>query len=141
LHGLLPRRPLDERRWADVELLDTRWRVAKVADAAGHDPQLVSMGWPEDIFPSCSRRHAQRNLPSVWTSGNRVFGCLNPQGFLEILQSIKGEALPEVISRAHALYPRKGSLEAKAATQIVTVLEIEQREVEALRTCLNGKEL
>jgi hypothetical protein len=141
LNGLLPRRPLDERRWADVELLDTRWRVAKVADAAGNDPSLISMGWPDDIFPSCSRRHAQRNLPSVWTSGNRVFECRNPGGLLEILRSIKGETLPEVISRAHALYPKTGSPEARTATQIVTVLETEQREVEALRTCLNGKEL
>jgi len=141
LNGLLPRRSLDERRWADLELLETRWRVAKVPDAAGRDPALISMGWPNDIFPSCSRRHAQRNLPSVWTSGNRVFECLSPEGFLEILQSIRRETLPEIISRVHALYPKKDSPEARTAKQIVTVLEIEQREVEALRTCLSGKEL
>ena len=78
------------RRWADVELLDTRWRVARAADAAGHDPALISMGWPNDIFPSCSRRHAQRNLPSVWTSGNRAFECSIRQDSSRFFDQSKG---------------------------------------------------
>ncbi|MCU1251141.1 MAG: hypothetical protein JWQ49_4170 [Edaphobacter sp.] len=140
LTGLLPRLHPREHKWADVQLLNTRWRVADSADGTGRDPALISMGWPSDIFPSCSRRHSQRDLPSVWTSGNRAFRCNNPQGFLDILRSMPNKSLSEITSGAAERYPEKNSPEAKTAAQIVKVLDIEHKEDEALRKCLSGKE-
>lgn len=140
LTGLLPHTYSLEPSWLDVQLLNTRWRVAENAETANGSPELIGMGWPSDIFPSCSRRHLHRDLPSVWTSGNRVFRCENPQYLLDILRSVDGKSLSQIASWTVERYPGENSPEAKTAAQIMKVLEIEQREVEALRKCLNGKE-
>jgi hypothetical protein len=140
LSGLKPRGSASVARWADVRLLRTRWRVAETAEN-GEDPALVSMGFAQDIFPSCSRRHSDRGRPVVWTSGNRTFLSSNPQGFLRILQSLRGDTVSEIASHARELYPDLESSQARAAAQIVALLDTEEQEVEALQRCLNGKEL
>ncbi len=98
LTGLLPRGHSPRSMWVDVQLLNTRWRVAQGTDTSKGSPELISMGWPSDVFPSCSKRHDQRGLPSVWTSGNRVFGCRNPQQFLDILRSMDMKSFSEIAS-------------------------------------------
>jgi hypothetical protein len=140
LTGLLPRSHSLKPKWLDVQLLNTRWRVAENNETANGSPELIGIGWPNDIFPSCSRRHVQRDLPSVWTSGNRAFWCRNPQYLLDILRSMEGKSLPEIASWMVERYSEESSPEARTAAQIMKVLDIEQREVEALRKWLNGKE-
>lgn len=140
LTGLLPQTCSLNTPWLDVQLLNTRWRVAGNTETSKGSPELIGMGWPNDIFPSCSRRHVQRELPLVWTTGNRAFRSQNPQYLLDILRSMDGKSLPEIVSSIVERYPEKNSPEARTAAQIVEILNIEQREVEALRKCLNGKE-
>ncbi len=125
--------------WDDHTLLDVRWRVREGPGEGS--PVLTTLGFCDDVFPSCSKRHGDREKPEVWTSGNRTFCCDNPQRFLTILRSMDGATLEQVqASRCH-LYPRDGSEAAKAADQILVVLQMEQREIEAFKQCLHGKEV
>lgn len=136
---VLPGKPVSDG-WADHMTLGVRWRVREQAGIGEGSPELTTLGFSDNIFPSCSKRHAQRAKPDVWTSGNRAFCCQNPQSFLDILRSLHGLTLKEVAACAGRLYPSKRSREARAAAQIVTLLEAEQREIEALKQCPNGKE-
>ena len=67
--------------------------------------------------------------------------CSNPQGFLGILQSLHGNTIMEIASHAQELYPDLESSQARTAAQIVTVIRVEEEEVEALKRCLNGRGL
>ncbi len=127
--------------WQDHTLLDVRWRVREEPEEKEASPVLTTLGFCDDIFPSCSKRHVDREKPSVWTSGNRTFCCDNPQRFLAILRSMDGATLKQVEASRCRLYPRDGSEAAKAADQILVLLGMEQREIEALKQCPNGKEM
>lgn len=129
----------DRPKWADITLGGTRWRVRESSMHADDSAELVTLGFPGDIFPSCSKRHANRDTPDVWTSGNRAFRCCNPQEFQRILQSLRSDTARGVLRRAERLYPDQDTREARAVAQIVALTELEEREVEALKRCLNGK--
>lgn len=53
--------------------LDRRGPTAAVAD-----PRLVSI-ISGDVLPSVSRRHPLRSQVDVWTSGNRIYACREPE--------------------------------------------------------------
>ncbi len=56
----------------------------------------------------------------------------NPQGFLTLLRCLKGDTVSEVVECAESLYPSQASSEARTAAQIVALIDVEQREVDAL---------
>ena len=136
---VLPPQPMSVI-WADHTILDVRWRVREESVGGEGSPELTSLGFLDDIFPSCSKRHDDRAKPAVWTSGNRAFRCENPQRFLAILRSLDGATVQEVTTCAASIYPKVVSREARAAAQIVALLEVEQSEIEAIKRCPNGKE-
>jgi hypothetical protein len=75
-------------QWKEVTVYGVRIRVK--TEREGDDmksPALVSVV-PGDILPTVSRRDPRRRLVSVWTSGNRVFGCQNPAGLLRELRTL-----------------------------------------------------
>jgi hypothetical protein len=127
--------------WADHSILGVRLRVRLEIASENDSPELMSLGFCHDIFPSCSKRHDQRETPSVWTSGNRAFCCDNPQRFLSILRSLTGRTLEEVSAGAFSLYPKDESKDARTVAQILALLDVEHHELEALKQCPNGKEM
>ncbi len=137
--GLTPVGLGTNSRWTDITMLETRWRVRQGSAGSGRAIELIALGFADDVFPSCSRRHTDHNRPDVWTSGNRVFCCENPQGFLNLLRSLKGDTISRIAECAESLYPGRATSEAKTAAQILALIDVEQREVEALKRCLSGK--
>ena len=127
--------------WEDYTLLDVRWRVREESREGEGSPVLTTLGFCNDVFPSCSKRHGDREKPVVWTSGNRTFCCENPRRFLAILRSLDGATLKQVEASRCRLHPKDGSEAAKAADQILVLLGMEQREIEAFKQCPNGKEM
>jgi hypothetical protein len=122
-----------QRGWTEVQLLKTRWRIGEHSDISVGDSRLVEMGWNDDIFPSCSRRHPERDMVDVWTSGNRAFRCRDPKKLLAIADSLKANDLPGVLSCAKRIRHSQDMISAITADQIVKVLEIEQNEIEVFQ--------
>ncbi len=139
LEGLEAIEPPCAPRWEDAMLLQTRWRVRIGHSESQGAVELLPLGFHDNVFPSCSRRHPSRDQPDIWTSGNRAFRCDHPHGFLKILRSLQGNTVGELLECAATLYPIKGTDKANAVAQILALASVEQREVEALRRCLNGR--
>jgi hypothetical protein len=129
----LPIREL-HRVWQEVRLLDTRWRIGEQSTIASGDSRLIKMGWTDDIFPSCSRRHPLRQVVDVWTSGNRTFKCLDSEALLQTARELRGKNLEEVRAKANPLRLSKNSIVSETAAQLLHIIEIEQQEIEALRS-------
>lgn len=119
--------------WDDVCLANTRLRVARRATLVQGKPQLISMGWHEDIFPSCSRRHPRRMEVDVWTSGNRAFRCNDTNGLLEIALHLRAPTLEELCQKVRNLPPSFCEEQRQAAVQLLSVASREEREYEVVR--------
>jgi hypothetical protein len=124
---------LDIGDWDDVSLANTRLRVARRPSWVQGQPQLISMGWPEDIFPSCSRRHPRRMEVDVWTSGNRAFRCKDTNGLLEVASHLRAPSLQELRRRVRNLPPSFCDEQREAAVQLLSIVSREEREYEVVR--------
>jgi hypothetical protein len=124
---------LDIGDWDDVSLANTRLRVARRPSWVQGQPQLISMGWPEDIFPSCSRRHPRRMEVDVWTSGNRAFRCKDTNGLLEVALHLRAPSLEELRRRVRNLPPSFCDEQREAAVQLLSIVSREEREYEVVR--------
>jgi hypothetical protein len=124
---------LDIGDWDDICLANTRLRVARRTTLVQGQPQLISMGWPEDIFPSCSRRHPRRMEVDVWTSGNRAFRCKDTNGLLEIALHLSAPTLEELRQKVRNLPPSFCDEQRQAAAQLLSVVSREEHEYEVVR--------
>jgi hypothetical protein len=116
--------------WDEVSFGSTRFRLRVQPAVVPGDIQLRSMGWPEDIFPSCSRRHPDRELVDVWTSGNRAFRCNDTVGlslFLRVLRTENG-----IDGGGMSIKPRS-SLGNSIAQRVLKILETEETEYASIR--------
>lgn len=124
---------LDLGDWDDVCLGNTRVRVARRATLVQGQPHLISMGWPEDIFPSCSRRHPRRMEVDVWTSGNRAFLCKDSNGLMEVALHLCAATLEELHQKVRTLPPSFCDEQRQAAAQLLNIVSREEREYEVVR--------
>jgi hypothetical protein len=124
---------LDVGDWDEICLANTRLRVARRASLVQGQPQLISMGWPEDIFPSCSRRHPRRTEVDVWTSGNRAFCCKDTDGLLQIALHLRSSSLEELRRKVGNLPLSFCHQQRQAAAQLFSVVSREEREYEVIR--------
>lgn len=124
---------VDVGHWDDVCLANTRLRVARRAPSVQGQPQLISMGWPEDIFPSCSRRHPRRMEVDVWTSGNRAFLCKDTRGLLEVALHLRAATVEELRQKVRNLPPSFCGEQRQAAMQLLGIASREEREYEVVR--------
>jgi hypothetical protein len=119
--------------WEEVTFGSTRFRLIVKPPVVSGDIRLIPMGWPEDIFPSCIRRHPERDVVDVWTSGNRAFRCHDTVGLSLFLRGLKAE---NGLYRANrkGLPTRTGPPFAdQTAQQVLTILETEEKEYAVIR--------
>ncbi len=72
--------------WDEVAVGRVRIRVrgATGGQSCGDSPRLLQLV-PGDVLDNVSRRDPRREQVTVWTSGNRVFGCESPSELRSIL--------------------------------------------------------
>jgi hypothetical protein len=116
--------------WTNVSLDATSIRFRRLEGRpATADPRLVRIV-PGDVLPTVSRRDARRELAMVWTSGNRVFGCIDPEMAHAIAAAVASDA-PVVEAcesiLGHPLTMGQRRRVAIATTQLTDVFETESR--------------
>jgi hypothetical protein len=84
-----------EPEWTERSMGLTRFKLLDATTSAFASPVLISIV-PNDVLPSVSRRDPRRVSASVWTSGNRIFGCEGTGTLATVIDGmIAGEA-PEI---------------------------------------------
>ena len=84
--------------WIEREKAGVRVRIRTNTDVRSVevDPRLVPLV-SGDILPTVSRRDRRRAQVRVWTSGNRVFGCVFPAAFRVIATARSQDGDPEEV--------------------------------------------
>lgn len=122
-----------ECEWQDICLLNTRFRIANKPAKKPGDPRLIAMGWPEDIFPSCSRRYPGRDEVDVWTSGNRAFRCDDCDGLAGLAQSLRSNNFAAFREKVEQFCASPMQHLRETALQLCRIVETEENEYEAIR--------
>jgi hypothetical protein len=132
--GSLPRR--SPHRWREVRFGRVRFRIRGDSYAGWRSPQLRTVV-SEDILPSVSRRDIRLKSVTVWTSGNRVFGCEGCFGFWKIAEAVSLGECP--VSRFTAaigasLDDSQREEVRRAVAKLNEVVALEEREIQDWRT-------
>jgi hypothetical protein len=85
---------------------------------------------PGDILPSVSRRDPLRSQVKVWTTGNRVFGCLDP-----MLASALARALATGADPISSAATRLGRPISPAERRLTLIATSQLRDIMAAETC------
>ncbi len=122
---------VNDRKWIEESVYGVRIRFRQENRQSGlGNPSLKSLV-PGDILPSVSRWDKRRKLADIWTSGNRVFACSNPNILHGILRGIVAghppeEAVAELLKRE--LMEKERQIVVEASCQLKDVLELERSE-------------
>ncbi len=124
---------LEIGEWDEICLARTRLRLARRPTVEPGQTRLLSMGWLEDIFPSCSRRHPQRGSADVWTSGNRAFTCSDTSGLLRLALYLQSDSLDKLFRKVADLPASFSQEDQQTAHQLLRLVQREEQEYEAVR--------
>lgn len=124
---------LEIGEWDEICLARTRLRLARRPTLERGQTQLLSMGWPEDVFPSCSRRHPLRGCADVWTSGNRAFTCRDTSGLLRLALHLQSDSLDKLGRKVADLPASFSQEDQQSAHQLLRLAQREEQEYEAVR--------
>lgn len=114
--------------WTEYRFGPVRLRVDRGTGVSSGDPALVSL-LPGDVLPTVSRRDVRRQLARVWTTGNRVFGCSNPDEFARILEDWQAGSWS---ARAD------DSITREVIAQMNAILDVEGQEVDCQKAKLTS---
>lgn len=78
-----------KERWSEIEIGRMRLFIRRDISSCERNPTLCSIV-PGDILPTVSRRDPARLAARVWTSGNRLFACDNPEVLLAAAVAVSG---------------------------------------------------
>ncbi|GAB4547618.1 MAG: hypothetical protein Tsb0013_07490 [Phycisphaerales bacterium] len=84
-----------------------------------------------DILPSVSRRDARRDKVSVWTCGNRVFGCEDPGTLLASVAAVivgRNPVAAAIEVVGHRLSREQRDILRRSCTQLGRIIEQEHHE-------------
>jgi len=108
--------------WTEQSLLGIRWKFRNSPVQSG-SPMLKEIV-PGDILDSVSRRDPRRAKADVWTSGNRIYSCENPQQLALITHALQAGIRPDTCI-ANSLGRKLGEDESQAvafaAKQVASV--------------------
>jgi hypothetical protein len=124
---------LEAVEWDEICLARTRLRIAQRPIVEQGKTQLLSMGWPDDVFPSCSRRHPLRGQADVWTSGNRAFTCRDTAGLLGLALRLQANSLDKLRCKVAEMSGTVSQEDQQSAHQLLRLVEREEQEYEAVR--------
>ena len=126
-----PRPMLDtELAWTERSLGLTRFKLQETTSTGFASPVMRSI-IPGDVLPSVSRRDPRRKDATVWTSGNRIFGCDGTATLATIIDGINAGEAPEItvgMQQGLALTSSERILVARAVQQVRNVVKWESAE-------------
>jgi hypothetical protein len=126
-----PRPIMDaEPAWMERSVGQTRFKLQEATLTGFASPVLRSLV-RGDVLSSVSRRDLRRNDATVWTSGNRIFGCDGTAVLATILDGIKAGEPPEItvgMQQRRALTRDERILVAVATQQVRDVVKWESAE-------------
>ena len=126
-----PRPVLDnEPAWTERSLGMTRFKLQETASTGFASPVLRSLV-PGDVLPSVSRRDPRRKDATVWTSGNRIYGCDDTCTLATIIDAMNAGEAPEItvgMQQGRALTSGERILVATAVEQVRNVVQWESAE-------------
>jgi len=108
----------------------TRFKLQETTSTGFASPVLRSI-IPGDVLPSVSRRDPRRNDATVWTSGNRIFGCDGTATLATIIEGINAGEAPDItvgVQQGRALTSSERILVAEAVQQVRNVVQWESAE-------------
>jgi len=124
-----------ENNWSEEVFQGVRVRFRKNDRRGFRDPRLKSIV-PGDVLPSVSRWDDRRKRADVWTSGNRIFQCDQPELIRNIVWSLASGRSPQDEVLRHlgrALTEIENSLVEEASEQVKNIMNIEWEECENYR--------
>jgi len=128
-HAPRPPAPSSQEVWEEVVLHGVRIKIRICRDSPidpNSSPELAPLV-DNDVLPTVSRRHPLRSAADVWTSGNRVFKCLNPPALLHLCRSLRDNGCGDQSLRQAATQASSSAFE-RAKVQLLKILETEMRE-------------
>jgi hypothetical protein len=131
LHISRPLKCLRDKKWNEEIIQGVRIRFQEGNDKTKLKYPTLKSIVPDDILPSVSRWDARRRLANVWTSGNRIFKCDNPDLLWQITKSI---ACKQVLNKSRScssgrkLKQVKTELVAEVSEQINKIINLEKNE-------------
>jgi hypothetical protein len=130
--GKCGQRPImdSELAWMERSLGLTRFKLQQTTSTGFASPVLHTLV-PGDVLPSVSRRDPRRKDATVWTSGNRIFGCDGTATLAAIIDGINAGKAPEVtvgMQQGRTLTSNERILVATAIHQVRNVVKWESAE-------------
>jgi hypothetical protein len=126
-----PRPAMDaEPFWMERSFGLTRFKLQETLSTGFESPVLRSLV-PGDILPTVSRRDPRRKDATVWTSGNRIFGCDGTNTLATIIDGMRAGEAPEItvgMQQGRALTTTERILVATAVQQVRNVVKWEGAE-------------
>jgi hypothetical protein len=136
--GTLPARaegPACPALWEEWRFGWVRIRVRVAGATCGAvDPALHSLV-DGDVLSDVSRQHPLRSSVAVWTSGNRVYGCVCPRALRELLGAMNdGDNAHNRLATTfmRALTAHEASLVSMTVSKVREVIRVETAELELL---------
>jgi hypothetical protein len=124
-----------EDNWSEEVFQGVRIRFRKDDRRGFRDPRLKSIV-PGDVLPSVSRWDDRRKHADVWTSGNRIFRCDQPELIRHIVRSLaSNQSSRNAVSHhlGRALTATENGLVEEALEQAKNILNIEREECKNYR--------
>lgn len=126
-----------EPRWVDCSVFGIRIKIRPNVDSQSSpvDPRLISLT-DGDVCPAVSRNHPLRAQAQVWTSGNRVFGCLSPEALIPLVESAARprDAIDHLVSRQRRpLTASEEAFTSRALSQVRRIAALEREELTTWR--------
>jgi hypothetical protein len=119
-----------EPSWTERSIGLTRFKLQETLSTDFASPVLRSIV-PGDILPTVSRRDIRRKDATVWTSGNRIYGCDGTGTLATIIDGMNAGEAPEItvgMQQGRALTTTEGILVATAVQQVRNVVKWEGAE-------------
>jgi hypothetical protein len=120
----------DQNDWAERSISGVRFKLRQQSVVTCIDPRLVKIV-PGDVLDSVSRRDPRRSLVDVWTSGNRVFRCLDNQVLLLVMDALSaGTPAAGLVehSLGRVLTSEERAHIERAANRVIEIADIENQE-------------
>lgn len=125
-----------EPEWVERSLGLTRFKLREATTTGFASPVLISIV-PNDVLPSVSRRDSRRTGASVWTSGNRIFGCEGTETLATVIDGMNAGEAPEITvgkQLGRSLTSSETMLVESAVQQVRNVVKYESVEFRRNKT-------
>jgi Probable N6-adenine methyltransferase len=125
--------------WQEVAFRQVRLRI-RTTQRNGWESPWLSEIVPGDVLPSVSRRDKRLGSVQVWTTGNRVFGCLGSLALYKIAEALETNQYPVSSLEVYwgsKLDDNQTVQVEETAERLRQIIEIEEQEIAEWQNRLN----